>query len=101
MVSGNIFLRLWRVTTETKVVSRHLVHNLGLMVPLDVVSLQLQQDQDRDRNRLLKDIIDKRLKRIVLSKSSKKDSKWKYTYYKKQFEFDVEIMSELQSIQLE
>jgi hypothetical protein len=55
----------------------------------------------RQRNRLLKDIIDKRLKRVVLPSSRKKDSKWKYTSNKEQFEFNAEILSELESIKLE
>ena len=55
----------------------------------------------RQRNRLLKDIIDKRLKRVVLPSSKKKDSKWKYTSNKEQFEFNAEILSELESLKLE
>ena len=52
----------------------------------------------RQRNRLLRDIIDKRVKEIHLKKSAKKERTFKYNSNKEQYEFNEGLLAELDEI---
>ena len=53
----------------------------------------------RQRNRLLEDIIDKRLKRVE-KKKDKRESSFKYKSNQQQYEFNEEVLDQLESISL-
>ena len=55
----------------------------------------------KQRNRLLKDLIDQRLKRISIPRKEKKEREFKYTSNKEQFIFNEGILADLESIKLE
>ena len=54
----------------------------------------------RQRNRLLRDIIDKRVKEIQLKKTSKKERNFKYNSNKEQYEFNEGLLAELDEIKV-
>ena len=50
------------------------------------------------RNRILNDMIDKRLKKVAVTKPKKRERAFKYTSNKEQFEFNEEILAHLEAV---